>query len=76
MIEAREQVDGSLTAERLIAKLAATFGFLALTLAAIGLSGLIAYTTAHRAGEIGIRMARGAQRRRVRRLVPAVPSTW
>ena len=42
MIEARDQVDASLTAEQLIAKLSATFGFLALALAAIGLYGLIA----------------------------------
>jgi predicted permease len=69
MTEARDQVDASLTAERLIAKLSATFGFLALALAAVGLYGLIAYATTHRAGEIGIRMALGAQPRHVRRLV-------
>ena len=69
MIEARDQVDASLVAERLIAKLSATFGLLALALAAVGLYGLIAYATAHRAGEIGIRVALGAQRRHVRRLV-------
>jgi predicted permease len=69
MIEARDQVDASLIAERLIAKLSTTFGLLALALAAVGLYGLIAYATAHRAGEIGIRMALGAQRRNLRRLV-------
>jgi len=69
MIEARDQVDASLTPERLVAKLAATLGSLALALAATGLYGLIAYATEHRAGEIAIRMALGAQRRHVRRLV-------
>jgi ABC-type antimicrobial peptide transport system permease subunit len=69
MIEARDQIDASLLAERLIAKLSTTFGFLALALAAVGLYGLIAYATTYRAGEIGIRMALGAQHRDVRRLV-------
>jgi hypothetical protein len=69
MVEAREQVEASLVAERLIARLSAAFGLLALALAGVGLHGLVAYLTAQRTAEIGIRMALGADRRRVRRLV-------
>ena len=69
MMHARDRVDASLVAERMIAKLSAVFGLLALTLAGVGLYGLVAYMTTQRRGEIGIRMALGAGRRDVRRLV-------
>jgi predicted permease len=69
MVTARTQVDGSLVAERLIATLSATFGFVALGLALVGLYGLVACVTAQRSTEIGIRMALGAGRREVRGLV-------
>jgi predicted permease len=60
-----EQINNSLTTERLIASLSAVFGFLATLLAMIGLYGVMAYTVARRTREIGIRMALGAVERSV-----------
>jgi putative ABC transport system permease protein len=56
------QIDDSLTPQRVLALLAAVFGFLAALLAGIGLYGILAYSTAQRTREIGIRMALGARR--------------
>ena len=63
------QVDGALSRERLVATLSTLFGLLALVLACVGLYGLMSFSILGRTGEIGIRVALGAERGMVLRLI-------
>lgn len=64
-----EQVDSAIVPERLLAMLSGFFGALGAGLAALGLYGLLAYAIARRRSEIGIRVALGATRRDIIRMV-------
>jgi ABC-type antimicrobial peptide transport system permease subunit len=63
------QIAAALIQERLVAILAAFFGLLALVLASAGLYGVVAYGAARRRNEMAIRLALGATRRGVLRLM-------
>jgi predicted permease len=64
-----DQVYSNFNQERMVARLTMLFGVLALVVAAVGLYGITSYTVARRTSEIGLRMALGANRTDVLRMV-------
>ncbi|HTH53678.1 MAG TPA: ABC transporter permease [Edaphobacter sp.] len=65
----RQQINATIQTERVLASLTIAFGILALALACVGIYGIMTYTVTQRTNEIGIRLALGAQRGRVRTMV-------
>lgn len=65
----KEQVADQFRQQRLIARLTSFFGLLSLVLSSIGLYGVTAYNAGRRTSEIGVRVALGADRGQVVRLV-------
>jgi ABC-type antimicrobial peptide transport system permease subunit len=70
-----QQIQEDMQQERLFVTLTSGFGLLALSLASVGIYGVMAYSVANRTNEIGIRLALGAQPRQVLSMILR-EATW
>lgn len=83
------QIDDSLAEERIFASLVSLFSCIALALACVGLYGSVSYNVTHRTRELGVRIALGARRVSVMRMLlgqvavtivaglsAGLPATW
>jgi ABC-type antimicrobial peptide transport system permease subunit len=64
-----EQVSNSMGPQRLISALTVLFGIVGLALACVGLYGIMAYNVARRTHELGVRMALGAQKGEILKMI-------
>ena len=69
LLTQEQQIDSTISEERTFAMLCSCFAVLAITIACVGIYGTMAYNVARRTNEIGIRMALGAARPRLLRMV-------
>jgi len=65
----RRQIDGFVSQSRIVAVMFSIFGLVAMVMAAVGIYGVMSFSVSQRTQELGVRMALGADKRRILRMV-------